>query len=165
MSKKCKLEEGTYYSVNDGVYVSGSELNIASTGSKRVVLDLHGVTDLFTTNEFIGLMSKKPDDCNVTILSYVGTTTSTRIAAHHQILELAEGTGVKGYLCFARSDEPKPGNKGGFVGAMCNVSDITFADDSEDHVEAVSKTGANAVHIDPGIHLQRRKQMIVDLLM
>lgn len=156
VSKKCKKGAGIYYSVGDSCYLTGEELaaHYADEAERHVLLDLHGVTDLFTPEEFKEIMSVVPEGTVVKILSFVGSTTQTRVDAHHQILEY----GVPGYLCFARKDTAGAGSKGGFIVATGVADALVFADDSEDHVASAKDAGAKDVlHVHKGIAEHQRK--------
>ena len=177
VSKKCRKGDGIYYSIDDACYLTGTELAAhfadktkpavdasgteveAKAPARQVLLDCHGVLDLFEPDEFKEILSSLPAGTKVAVLSFVGSTTGTRVSAHQQILKY----GVPGYLCFARSDTPSPGSKGGFV--QSTGVKLSFADDSTDHVASVKATGSVALHVSSGMALHQRKKAIRDFLM
>lgn len=127
LSKKISKSEGIYYDVLNTKYITGDEI---PGFSNATILDLHGVADLLTPEEL--------PKGNIIILSYVGTTTQTRITAHNDIM-LFKDTIEGGYLCFRKEPTLHTGNKGHFIMKMCNNggSCKLFVDDSEDNCSSV----------------------------
>lgn len=99
------------------------------------------------------------DKCQwVGVLSYVGSTTSTRIGADRDIYELQRLVpGLHGYLCFRRDERASPGSKGGFIQSL-GMEEVHFYDDGKDHVDSGTAAGANAVLVSKN-RGQGRKQV------
>jgi hypothetical protein len=152
VSKRCKKETGLYYNVESKNYVHGDTLRPRNVPEGRaVVFDLHNVADQFDPEDFVKLIRPLVDKYEwVAVLSFVGSTTKTRLDADAQIKKmmylLPE---IKGYLCFARKEAADAGTKGGFIRAL-NVAECWFYDDSSDHIASATAAGAHAtlIHMD-----------------
>ena len=146
LSKKCSKGEGLYYHVLNRQYVAGDQPDL-SVG-KLLVLDLHNVTDQVPPAELDAVLAETKVD-KVVVLSFVGTTTDTRVEADTQIREIVaaiKSKPIDGYLCFKRGDHVRPGNKGGFIAAS-GASQVYFLDDSSDHIAAGTAAGAMCTQI------------------
>lgn len=129
LSKTCRKGTGIFYNVKTKSYVDGDSL---IESSPCIIFDLHGVADLFTVDEFSNLI-KPILNRKVYILSYVGSTTNTRLEACEWLEKLLQiSPNVKPYLCFYRKNVMATGNKGGFI-SMLSCPNVIFLDDSEDH--------------------------------
>ena len=152
VSKKCKKGSGQYYRIADGAadagtYLSGDELADAgaAVGRKALVFDYHNVVDRFTPEEFAELTKPFVASHALFVLSYVGSTTWTRVEADADIrARMVLVPGLQGYLCFRRSKTVEPGNKGGFIRAL-GAANVWFFDDSPDHVESGKAAGADCL--------------------
>lgn len=155
VSKKCRKGSGLYYRIADpgagegvaGVYVTGDDLSdlAKSVGRPALVFDLHNVVDRFTPEEFAELVAPFVKSHSLHVLSYVGSTTSTRVDADADIqARMALVPELQGWLCFRRSESVEPGNKGGFIRAL-GASSVCFFDDSSDHVASGLAAGADSV--------------------
>jgi len=157
VSKKCRKGSGLYYQIADptagvgaaGVYVTGDQLpDVAkSRGRDALVFDLHNVADRFkpNLNEFAELVAPFVGSYSLHVLSFVGSTTPTRVEADADIQAMmALVPELQGWLCFRRSEAVEPGNKGGFIRAL-GATSVCFFDDSEDHVESGKAAGADSV--------------------
>lgn len=159
VSKKCKKGSGLYYQIalkqkEGGVYLSGDELAETTLSSNKecIVFDYHNVTDLFTPEEFVQLVKPFIDNYKIFILSYVGSTSKTRIEADEDIRKIMISLPkLQGFLCFRRGDTSQPGNKGGFIKSL-KSKNTTFFDDSEDHISAGKDALASSflVPVDKG---------------
>lgn len=152
-SKNC----GVYYDAKHGKYVSGDNIHERYHGqesdvqSSFLVLDLHNVVDLLTPNELADATAPLRQFNNIIILSFVGTTTETRIQAQKDMVLYRELIpDLDTYLCFKRGDAPAPGNKGHFIAMMQPASSIHFLDDHEDHIKAGLAAGATVHHVPDG---------------
>lgn len=155
VSKKCKKGSGLYYRIADpragvgapGVYVTGDQLpDVANSVSHdALVFDFHNVADRFTPKEFAELVAPFVGSHSLHVLSYVGSTTSTRVEADADIqARMALVPELQGWLCFYRSEAAKAGNKGGFIRAL-GATSVCFFDDSKDHVQSGKDAGADSV--------------------
>lgn len=155
VSKKCKKGSGVYYRIADprtgvgaaGVYVTGDQLpDVAkSVGRDAIVFDFHNVADRFAPDEFAKLVAPFVKTHTLHVLSYVGSTTPTRVEADADIqARMALVPELHGWLCFRRSEVVEAGNKGGFIRAL-GASSVCFFDDSEDHVASGKAAGADSV--------------------
>ena len=117
VSKKCGKGSGQYYRIADGAkdagtYLSGDELADvgAAVGRKALVFDFHNVVDRFTPEEFAEMIKPFADNHALFVLSYVGSTTRTRVEADADIrARMVLVPGLQGYLCFRRSDKVEQG--------------------------------------------------------
>jgi hypothetical protein len=127
VSKKASKGEGVYFDVFNSKYITGDDI---PGFSDVTILDLHGVADLLTPEEM--------PEGNIIILSYVGSTTNTRITAHDDIMSRKD-TIKGGYLCFKKGPTLHTGNKGHFIMKMCNNGGncTLFVDDSEENCASV----------------------------
>lgn len=156
VSKACKKGTGIYYNVKTKTYVQGDELN---EPNPCIIFDLHGVADLFTLQEFIQLV--QPLQSKVYLLSYVGSTTNTRLGACQWMEDLIKlAPHVNAFLCFARKDSPAPGNKGGFIQSL-GSPDVTFLDDGKDHIEAAKNV--SKAHLVPSDGKNFVQEIVVSL--
>lgn len=173
VSKKCRKGSGLYYQIADptagvgaaGVYVTGDQLpDVAkSVGRPALVFDFHNVTDRFTPEKFAELVAPFVKSHSLHVLSYVGSTTSTRVGADADIqARMALVPELQGWLCFRRSEAVEPGNKGGFIRAL-GASGVCFFDDSSDHVASGLAAGADSVLV-PTNSESAAKQVIVKKL-
>lgn len=145
-TKKTKKGTPLFFDVACSEYVTAPPVD---DGARRTALiDLHNVADLFEVDVMAALASELVEaGVRIIFLSFVGATSKTRLSATAQlkaIVEAASPNSVEAYLCFQRGDAPHPANKGGFAAAL-KCSDLTFLDDSADHVAAVAATGATTV--------------------
>jgi len=134
ISKKCKKGKSMYYSIEQTVYVPGDKIDLnlnskVSSDPRLLVLDYHNVTDLFNPEELTEIL--KNLKIPVIILSYVGSTTITRINTHAEVLDYK----LPGWLCFQKKETADPGSKGHFLGILKEQGfrPILF-DDSEDNI-------------------------------
>lgn len=140
-SKNAKKGTGLYYDAIERTYCEGKDLRVEAAGDV-LVLDLHNVTDMFSPEQFRELVAPLIPRYHVVLLSYVGTTTRTRIDAEAQMREFhAALPMIDGYLCFRRGDTVAPGNKGHFI-SLVRAGKVTFLDDGADHIASGKAAGA-----------------------
>ena len=163
VQKRLKHDSGVYFDVLARAYRTGDEVRaqFATPTCRRLVLDLHGVTDLLSMPDFAQLTDSAlaAGVDHVVLLSYVGTTTQTRIEAQTAMEQYVREVGhqplVSAFVCFHRGDTVEPSNKGHFV-QMLHAPSVLFFDDSTDHVSAAQNAGADAHHVmteDPSVLL------------
>lgn len=130
-----------FYDILRGKYVAEPLARSESV----LVLDLHNVCDRFTPQELAGLVRPFLEEgWQVTILSYVGSTTTTRIGAQDFALSLYKLVpDIDAYLCFRRGSLVEASNKGGFIKAL-GAPEVHFFDDSDDHIESGTHAGASS---------------------
>ena len=146
VSKKCKKGSGLYYNVVSHEY----ESEISMVSGNAVVFDLHNVVDRFEPKEFVDQIASAYLLANYTVyvLSYVGSTTGTRLGAQEFMEEIRQHCeDISCYLCFRRDEKATPGSKGGFI-AQLNAESVVFFDDGEDHVKSATAAGAKATLIN-----------------
>jgi len=167
VSKKCRKGSGLYYQIADpvagvgaaGVYVTGDQLpDVAkSMGRRALVFDFHNVADRFRPEEFADLVAPFVGSYSLYVLSYVGSTTPTRVEADADIRAMmALVPELRGWLCFRRSEAVEPGNKGGFIRAL-GATSVCFFDDSEDHVKSGKAAGADSVLVPSKSALEAKR--------
>ena len=149
LSKDARKGTGLYFLVDELSYTPGRTLAkyISSLpSSKALVIDLEKTLNLLSPSEFADYTTKLQErGWTIVILSYVGTTTATRVAAHQEILGYTADFRV---LCFRRGDMLNPGNKGYLLGLLRNFfTELIFLDDSEDHVTSGLLAKADARQI------------------
>ena len=163
VQKQLKHDSGIYFDVLARAYRTGDEVRaqFPTLNCRKLVLDLHGVTDLLSVPDFAQLTSSAlaAGVDHVVLLSYVGTTTQTRIEAQaameQYVREVTAGNQllVSAFVCFHRGGTVEPSNKGHFV-QMLHAPSVLFFDDSTDHVSAAQSAGADAHLVtteDPGV--------------
>jgi len=167
VSKKCKKGSGLYYRIADpgagegaaGVYVTGDDVpGVAkSVGRPALVFDYHNVADWFGPEEFAELVAPFVRSHSLHVLSYVGSTTPTRVGADADIqARMAVVPELQGWLCFRRSEAAEAGNKGGFIRAL-GATSVCFFDDSSDHVASGRAAGADSVQVPKNSELAAKR--------
>lgn len=167
VSKKCRKGSGLYYQIANpraeegvaGAYVTGDELaGVAkSLGRPAIVFDFHNVADWFRPEEFAELVAPLVGSHSLHVLSYVGSTTPTRVGVDADIkARMALVPELQGWLCFHRSEVVEPGNKGGFIQAL-GATSVCFFDDSQDHVESGKAAGADSVLVPKNSELAAKR--------
>lgn len=160
VSKKCKKGSGVYYNVVSHEYQS----EVPMVSGNAAVFDLHNVVDRYEPKEFVDRIASKYLVANYTVyvLSYVGSTTNTRLEAQEYMEEIQQHCEhINCYLCFHRDDKATPGSKGGFI-TQLNAESVVFFDDGDDHVRSAEAAGAKAILIDKDSE-RARQQLIAAL--
>lgn len=146
LQKRMKRDTGLFYDVMGRRYMTGADIRTEFSKDKRLlVLDLHGVTDLLSKAEFADMVTRvEAAGFRVILLSYVGTTTQTRIDAQTDMLAyMAHAANVCAFTCFHRGDTVELSNKGHFVQMLMDPeTTVHFFDDGLDHVMAVGSVGS-----------------------
>lgn len=152
VSKKSK-KEPLFYNILEGKYVDAP----TPRAPRALVLDLHNVCDRFEPKEMAELAAPlAAKGWHVLVLSYVGSTTNTRLGAQDYAAEMHQHLpALDAYLCFQRGEGVLPSNKGGFIAAL-GAAETQFLDDGEDHIASGKAAGAVAHLVTKNPHRARK---------
>lgn len=160
LQKLCKKDNGIYYHIKTQTYFYGVDINlnidINNSDDKRLlVLDFHNVCDLFKPDDLYKVLENV--SIPIIILSHVGTTTQTRINAHHEILEYKYDS----WFCFKKKNNANPGTKGHFMSMLKTKGFLPILlDDSQDNIDSALSADCKAHLI---LDIQNVKDVIQNL--
>lgn len=112
---------------------------------KILMLDYHGVVDLFDSNELI------PSSLDICIISYIGHNLVTKANTINNIIPRIKSNEVKlGIIVYNKNNKPIVGTKGWIIKllreSLPNLI-IYFIDDSIQNIKSVFKVKDHNIHI------------------
>ena len=146
MCNKCHTDSGIYFNVDSSCYVTGEELHdvIKADGKKVVIFDFHKVLDTIDPEIYNGLYAKRTStDTIYVILSYVGSTTKTRIGAQEDMIKYKANFH---FTCFRKKMTAELGTKGHLM-KMLDTEDATLLDDNHKNCACAINAGHKAIQI------------------
>lgn len=140
LGKEKSKADSVFFDVDNCKYVNAQELHFAS--APWLVVDLHKTADLLTVQEFNNAV--KGRNVKLLMLSYVGTTTQTRLHAQEQLRSMDAD---RRFLCFRKDDQRLVGTKGHFMEAAGFAPGTVLLDDGMVNINAVKQKRFCGVHI------------------